>query len=99
MAGWSGYAAEAGQPAPGRRHGGGGGHLDTKAQAREARWAFATCNWHVHWNTTAGPVIPAFAIPVRHSGPDGGEVNPGGEHILRTPCGRKRWPQPWQESR
>ena len=65
MAGCRGHAAEVDCPALVRRHRTIRDGLDTEAEAcgggRETgggRRSFATCDWHVHWNTEAGRVIP-----------------------------------------
>ena len=59
MAGPAGAAAEVDSLAQVRRHRGTGGGLDAKAEAGGVRRTFATCNWHVQWNTAAARGIPA----------------------------------------
>ena len=73
MAGCPGHAAEVDRPALARGHRVTGGRRYATAEAGGVRRTFATCNWHVHWNTAAGQVIPArrfgpsfrSGIPVR----------------------------------
>ena len=62
MAGCPGHAAEVDCPALVRRHRTIRDGLDTKAEAGGERRTFATCDWHVHWNTAAGRVIPGHRV-------------------------------------
>ena len=58
MAGCLRHAAEVDCPALVRRHRTIRDGLDPKAEAGGGR-TFATCDWHVQWNTEAGRGIPA----------------------------------------